>query len=163
MAIVEFFMSPTKYKVEEYTVYQPQLARVLDTVTNNTTTETKQEKSSDFALSAFNFMAQLGGLYSFFRLVFGSVLGFFYDKLLKMELVNNLKDRLGKKTVKPNKCRLRDVSTSKIQPVSLVEETKYERKCQVVAHGVPCAQASMALSGSHCLMCAEQQAHLSLG
>mmetsp|Transcript_25768 Transcript_25768/g.29671 ORF Transcript_25768/g.29671 Transcript_25768/m.29671 type:complete len:191 (+) Transcript_25768:756-1328(+) len=134
-AIINFFISPKKTRIEEYILYQPQASRMLETASANTTSATTnstksvtieaKEVNSDALYQALHVMAQLGGLYSFLKLVFGSVLGVLYEKLMKMEIINALNSKKDKKRVsRMNNYKTIDLQTSKIKPIGLIEESK---------------------------------------
>ena len=84
---------------------QPDYNRVLDSETTNTT-KTVEEENHNFFDKTFFIMAQLGGLYSFFKLVFGSICNKIYQQMQTVDLLNryNLANA-NKKTHKMSKNR----------------------------------------------------------
>ena len=137
-----FVLSPKRYKIQEYLLYQPvNVTRNLnsdivsslpihpettkfDQTTNTSTSETKSE-SEDGLYNLLNILAKIGGFYSFMNLVFGAVAGFVNNTLMKVELINQIKSKISNS--KTNIFRINNSSTksqSKIQPLSVIEEEK---------------------------------------
>lgn len=97
-------MGPKQYKISQYNNYQPQLSRML-TATTTVTTETagrtvieseKEEKYDEPFYRAFFIMAQVGGFYSFLKLIFGGIYSLFLDRLMITEFINKLKIKRSK-------------------------------------------------------------------
>ena len=137
---IMFTLSPKRYKIQEYLLYQPvNITRNLnsdivsslpiypettkfDQTTNTSTSETKSE-SEDGLYNLLNILAKIGGFYSFMNLVFGAAAGFVNNTLMKVELINQIKSKISNS--KTNKFRYYNSSTksqSKIQPLTVIEE-----------------------------------------
>ena len=105
------------------------------TATTTVTTETagrtvieseKEEKYDEPFYRAFFIMAQVGGFYSFLKLVFGSIYSLFLDKLMTTEFINKLKIKRNKnedhrKSMYVSKGNFKN---SKIEPLSHKENQK---------------------------------------
>ena len=139
---IMFSLSPKRYKIQEYLLYQPvNVTRNLNSdivsslpiypettkfdQTTNTSTSEAKSKSEDVLYNLLNILAKIGGFYSFLNLVFGAVAGFVNNTLMKVELINQIKLKI--LNSKTNKFRYYNSSTksqSKIQPLSVIEEEK---------------------------------------
>lgn len=87
-------MSSESTKVNEYARYTPQTSRRnLDSTVNTTTTTTSEstEKADNPIFTIFFILAQIGGFYSFLKLVFSSVLAFFIHNIQVAEFINTIK------------------------------------------------------------------------
>ena len=133
---IMFSLSPKRYKIQEYLLYQPvNVTRNLNSdivsslpiypettkfdQTTNTSTSEAKSKSEDVLYNLLNILAKIGGFYSFLNLVFGAVAGFVNNTLMKVELINQIKLKI--LNSKTNKFRYYNSSTksqSKIQPLS---------------------------------------------
>lgn len=135
---IVFSLSAYKTTYQQYTEYQPVLSRRdLDQVNTTTSTtdaiskkETKEERNSDTVFMAFFIMAQIGGLYSFLRLVVGGLVSLFSDNLLVMEVINKLKDiKIRVDDRRASLYKSNSLQRAKIKPMNL-EEAKDEEQVQ---------------------------------
>lgn len=131
---VRFQLSSKITLYNQYVEYQPVLlGRLLgstdaantNTITDSTST-TKEENRDSSAYFALFVMAQVGGLYSFLRLVFGWAVSLFADNLLAFEVINKLKSSARRnKTKRVFAYKVNSGYEPKIQPINL-EDSKDE-------------------------------------
>ena len=100
-------ITPEMYIIEQQLNYQPILnstTRMLEGPSTfgrnlDTTTQTVEEDKNDgFLYTTFFIMAQLGGFYSFLKLVFGSVFNKIYEHMLLVDLLNRFRYASAKNT-----------------------------------------------------------------
>ena len=100
------YLSPKRFKVEEYLLYQPKnstrmLSNDMLASSNSSKANLDQSNSNtstcgtDNGLYAiFNILAKIGGFYSFLNLFFGGVTGYLNRTLMKMEFINQIKSKI---------------------------------------------------------------------
>ena len=86
-----FEISPKQYTIEQTINYQPIVSinntrRMLDT--SQTETVEKSDENDSVLYQLFFILSQLGGFYSFLKLIFGSVINKLYESMLMVDLVN---------------------------------------------------------------------------
>lgn len=81
-------LAPENPKINEFEVYTPSSMRALESSTSN---DKADEKEADPLFSALFIMAQIGGFYSFLKLVFGSILALFIPNFKVSALLNTLR------------------------------------------------------------------------
>lgn len=143
-------MGPKRYKVSQYNNYQPQLSRMLTATTTVTTetvgktvTESEKEEKYDAPLyRAFFIMAQVGGFYSFLKLVFGSLYSLFLDKLMSTEFINKLKIKRSKNEDHRRSMYYsrENLKNSRIRPLSPNDNNQSKRPCSC-----PCTKPHLKL------------------
>ena len=109
-----FMISPEQYLIEQQINYQPVLnsRRMLDT----TQTETTERENNSFLYNLFFVLSQLGGFYSFLKLIFSSFLNKIYESMLMVDFVNKYKEN----EIKSKQKRKLNVRTQR----QIVEEQK---------------------------------------
>ena len=86
-----FELSPKQYTIERIINYQPIVStnntrRMLDST--QTETVEKSDENDSVLYQMFFTLSQLGGFYSFLKLIFGSVINKLYESMLMVDLVN---------------------------------------------------------------------------
>ena len=114
---IVFKISPRQYTIEQMINYQPivdvnNTRRMLDT----TQTETVEKDNDSVLYQIFFILSQLGGFYSFLKLIFGSVINKLYESMLMVDLVNKYNE-----VSLEEKARIQD--SQRVQQI-LVEEQK---------------------------------------
>ena len=70
-------------------------------------------------------MAQIGGFFSFLKIVFGGIVSLFSEKLFVIEVINKLKQlRNRKQNYRQANIKYKVDSSSKIKPINGLEEIK---------------------------------------
>ena len=105
LAIFEFFLSPKYFKIIQKEEYQPIITskrNIASSKVNNSTLllDTSSSTSSNQNISdrnefyAFFVIAQIGGLYSFLRFIFGALVSLFSEKWYLMQILNLLRTKI---------------------------------------------------------------------
>ena len=90
--VMKIEISRESYIIEQKINYQPadSLSRMLETT--QTETETVESENKELLYRIFFIWSQLGGLYSFLTLLFGSVLHKIYESMILVDMVNKYKE-----------------------------------------------------------------------
>ena len=143
LAEMLIYLSPKRFKVEEYLLYQPKnstrmLSNDMSASSNSnkvnldqSNTDTSTKETDNGLYNIFNILAKIGGFYSFLNLVFGGVTSYLNRTLMKMEFINQIKSKIASsKVMNLELYKSNFMPNSKIRQKSLIEESKDNRKCK---------------------------------